>query len=488
VRLRSLAPWAAAALVVACTSSGGGRTGPSRSSGPGSPPPPTSTQAASGAPNILVILTDDQRATGTLGVMPATRQLFERQGTTFTNAFVTTPLCCPSRSSILTGRYAHNTGVHTNEDALRLDQRTTVERYLHDAGYQTAIVGKFLNSWPLDRDPPFFDRWAVLDYGYGHTAWNIQGEARTVDEYSTRFIADTAVQDLRAFETRGGTPWFLYVAATAPHDPWIPQARYAQAPVPPFREDPAARERDLGDKPEWVRRSPHLPRALITETHDGQLRTLMSVDDLVARVFGTLRRLGEDRNTLAVFMSDNGFVWGEHGLAGKRAGETDFGVSRSSGKRFPYTPSIRVPFLLRWPGHVAKGATDRRLMANVDLTPTFLDAAGASPDRSAPLDGRPLLAGGARRQLFFEYYRDHQYPRVPSWASIRTRGFQYVEYFGRKDEITFREYYDLRKDPLQLRNLLHDGNPANDPDVSGLASEIRKEARCTGMSGPDACP
>jgi arylsulfatase A-like enzyme len=420
--------------------------------------------------------------------MPATRRLFARRGTTFTNGFVTTPLCCPSRSTILTGRYAHNTGVHTNSDALRLDQGTTIERYLHDAGYQTGIVGKFLNSWPLDRDPPYFDRWAILHYGYLHTVWNVQGDPRTVDEYSTRFIADRAVGDLRAFEAHEGTPWFLYVATTAPHDPWIPEARYAHAPVPPLVKNPAMRERDLSDKPGWLRRSPHLPDAVVTATHDGQLRTLMSVDDLVARVFRTLDQLGETRTTLAVFMSDNGFLWGDHGLAGKRAGEIESGVRRSSGKRFPYPASIRVPFLLRWPRHVRAGATDSRFVANVDLTPTFLDAAGIPPDQGVPLDGRSLLSHHTRDRLFFEYYRDRQYSRVPSWDSIRTRAFQFVEYFGRGGKVTFREYYDLERDPFELNNLLHDGDPANDPDVQRLASEVRTEMRCAGANGAGACP
>ena len=128
------------------------------------------------------------------------------------------------------------------------------------------------------------------------------------------------------------------------------------------------------------------------------------------------------------------------------------------------------------------------MVANVDLAPTFMQAATLAPSRDPPMDGRSLLEKGSRRELLFEYYRDRQYPLVPSWASIRTNDLQYVEYFGPHGRVTFREYYDLRKDPFQLHNLLHDGDRANDPDFGALASEIRKRARCNGMSGPRSCP
>jgi arylsulfatase A-like enzyme len=136
------------------------------------------TGAARG-PNILIIVTDDQRA-GTLGVMPQTRRWFQQQGTTYTNAFATTPLCCPSRSSILTGRYAHNHGVLKNFMGGRLDHATTIERRLDQAGYTTGIAGKFLNSWKPEDDPPNFDRWAIfnphIDPGYFNSRFNVNGK------------------------------------------------------------------------------------------------------------------------------------------------------------------------------------------------------------------------------------------------------------------------------------------------------------------------
>jgi arylsulfatase A-like enzyme len=487
VPARSLARWLAAMLLVACTSPSAIRnSSPAASPGTGGSAS-TSTGANSARPNILVILTDDQRA-GTLGVMPATSRAFVQGGTTFTNGFVTTPLCCPSRSSILSGRYAHNTGVHTNGQAQRLDQDTTIERYLRDAGYRTGIVGKFLNNWPLDRNPPHFDRWAVFNSGYYNTDWNVQGRQETVGGYSTDFIADEADRFLGAFERSDSVPWFLYVATSAPHDPWLPEPQHQRDPLPVFVKDPAMRETDRTDKPPWVRNSPRPSAERIAANRADQLRTLRSVDDMVASVFRMLHRLGEDRNTLAVFLSDNGFLWGDHGLAGDKGGESETATGKITGKRFPYTPSIQVPFLMRWPGRVAADASDSRLVANVDLAPTFLDAAGLSPDPNEPMDGHSLLGTRARRDLFLEYFLDPFYPLVPSWASIRTKDRQYIESFDREGQVVFREYYDLRRDPFELDNLLHDGDPSNDPDVSRLASEIHKEARCTSMSGPGACP
>jgi len=475
----------ASLLLVGCTrgSEGGGFFSPRP---PTTPAPTSDVSAGAERPNILVILTDDQRA-GTLQVMPKTRDVFVAGGTSFTNGFVTTPVCCPSRSSILTGRYVHNTGVRGNGDALRLDQTTTVARYLRDAGYRTGIVGKFLNSWPLDRNPPNFDRWSVFNSGYVDTSWNIQGHARTISEYSTDFISERAVSFIQHSEANDAQPWFLYVAPSAPHDPWTPEPDHASDPVPPFVRSPAMLEAGVSDKPPWVRDAPAVPQATIAQNRADQLRTLKSVDDMVGRVFRSLRALGEDRRTLAVYLSDNGFLWGEHQLAGDKGKETETGLTLVTGKRFPYTQSARVPFLLRWPGHVAAGRTDSSLVGNVDLSPTFVDAAGITPS-GPPMDGRSLLGTTVRDHLLLEYFRDPLYPPIPSWASYRTADLQYIEYFDAAGRRIFREYYDLEKDPFQLRNLFGDANPSNDPDVAALHAQIAHDRRCLGTTGAEPCP
>ena len=396
-----------------------------------------------------MILTDDQRF-DTLGAMPNTERIFTKGGASYPNAVDVTPLCCPSRSTIMTGRYPHNTGVQDNNDALALDQTTTVQRYLHDAGYQTGMVGKFLNLWPVERAPTEFDRYAVFDNGYDDTEWGVNGRVRTVSEYSTSFIRDQALADIRAFSTDRSRPWYLYVATSAPHAPWIPESKYATSPVPPFVRDPAMRETDRSDKPPWVQGAERLPQPEIEENRALQLRTLRSVDDMVQSLFAELGRLGEDRDTLAIFLSDNGFLWGEHGLAGNR-GEVESGSGRLiSGKRYPYLPSVRIPMAIRWPGHVRAGQVVSGYATTADLAPTMLQAAGVAPPSDPPMDGSSLLVPGntgltaARTRAYMEYFHDPIYPDVPSWGSILTPAAHYIAWYAADGTVIFREYYDLR--------------------------------------------
>lgn len=428
-----------------------------------------------GRPNVLIILTDDQRASGTLGVMPETKRRFYGGGTRFTQAFATTPLCCPSRASIMTGRYAHNHRVRTNEDAAYLDQTSTLQSYLQRDGYRTAIFGKFLNGWDFTRDPPHFDDWTIgqKPTRYEDGMWNIEGTITDVTKYSTNFVADEAVRFLHEAEADDSQPWLMYVTPGAPHMPAVPEAEYANAPLEPWKKNPAVLEKDRTDKPPYVQaRSSNLRR--VRRIRAMQLRALFSVDDLVTRIFRSADRLDENRSTLAFFLSDNGFLWGEHGLSGS-----------AHQKRSPYTQSIKLPFLMRWPGHVASSVIDDRLVANIDIAPTVLDAAQLSPRLVYPMDGRSLLDSGARRWLLLEHWREDKL--VPQWAALRSAGVEYVEYYG-DDGLTpptFQEFYRLATDRWQLDNLLGDARAGNDPvNVSGLAARLDRARRCIG----DVCP
>lgn len=438
--------------------------------------------AAQAAPNILVIVTDDQRATDTLRFMPAVRSQFRRRGREYKNAFAVTPLCCPSRATILTGRYAHNHRIRENGGIRRLDKTTMFPRLLRAAGYGTAMVGKFLNGWPQRRRPPYFDRWALLkgDSSYVDPRFNLNGRLVTRRGYQTRIVRRLAVRFLRRFERDDQAPWLLYVAPWAAHAPWIAERRYAHAPVGAWAGNPAVFERDRSDKPPAVR-SVFFTIAGARLVRAGQLRALMSVDDLVKGLFAELGRLGERRNTLAIYTSDNGYMWTEHHVGGDwtTAGE----------KRLPYDQSVKVPFLLRWPGHVRAGATSRRMTGTVDIAPTVLEAAGIPPDPAKPpLDGRSLLSPNPRRRILLEYWREGP-RRWPTWASVRTRSYQYTEYYA-NDAVTrvFREYYRLRRDPWQLRNLLHDGDPRNNPNVRALAAQLAHDRRCRGTETSRPCP
>ena len=280
-------------------------------------------------PNVLVIETDDQRLAGTMAVLDETRGYFFKRGVSFPHSVVTTPLCCPSRVSFLSGRYAHNHGVFHNGNAAELgqfDHASSLPALLQANGYATGIVGRYLNGWGLE-PPPFFDRWSLTLGNYLRSQWSFQGSERTAKRHSMQVTSDEAVGFLRRQEANDGRPWFLWVTPAAPHAAFRPdgsvgfdpEPRYARVKVGGFEPNPATREArrpgGLADKPPFWRELVQAQRdggnALpgARETRSGQLRLLLSVDDLVARLIGRLKRSGEQRRTLAIFTSDNGLFW-----------------------------------------------------------------------------------------------------------------------------------------------------------------------------------
>jgi arylsulfatase A-like enzyme len=437
------------------------------------PPVPA---ALTSRPNVLIIITDDQR--GGLGVMPATRQWLKKGGTSFAKGFVTTPLCCPSRTSIFTGRYTHNHHVYGNDgEGGNLIQQSTLQYYLQRSGYETAIYGKYLNGWDLSQPPPYFNHYAITSTSraYSDGTWGVNGTVKTIPYYNTSYISRKAQKFLRGAGERH-QPWLMYLATAAPHSPFTPEPQYADAPVSQWKGDPAVFERDRSDKPPFVRKR-HAGLAYGQATRTAQYRTLMSVDDMVAKVAKTLGDLGEDRNTLVFFISDNGLMWGEHGLKHKDV---------------PYEQSIHVPFMARWPGHFLANATDDRLVANIDIAPTALEAAGVTPDPAYPIDGRSLLGTSSDRDhLLTEHFSplNRRPGKWENWASIRTDTYKYTEYYELDGTtVKYREYYDLTTDPWELDNLLGDADPFNDPDVVALSQQLEHDRTCRGTAGPTACP
>jgi arylsulfatase A-like enzyme len=423
-------------------------------------------------PNVLVIVTDDQR-NGTMVAMPKTLQWLGSGGVTFDQAYVTTPSCCPSRASIFSGRYVHNHGVVQQRLGANLDHRSTMQRQLKEGGYFTAMAGKFLNRWNLGTRPPFFDRYAVAGGGYYNQTWGIDGTVRKVATYTTTFIGDKAVQYLSAFQqTNDAKPWFLYLAPFAPHSPRVPEPKYAETTFAPWPKTPAVNE-DVSDKPGYVRWRPLVADSTIQQARTEQLRTLLSVDDMVDRVLRTLQTQGELDNTLVIYTSDNGYMWGEHRIINT--------------KFVPYTPSVQVPFFARWPGHLAAGTHDSRFVANIDIKPTVLAAAGITPDPAYPIDGRSFLGVDGRTRALTEYfYDDANAPNIYTWASIRTPTYQYIENYDQPalNGATFYEYYDLTTDPWMRTNLYRDGNPANDPPIAPLSSALAADRACSGATCP----
>jgi arylsulfatase A-like enzyme len=419
-------------------------------------------------PNVLVIVTDDARAE-TLAAMPKTRRWIGDAGVTFTNGFAPTPSCCPSRASIFSGRYVHNHGVLRQRLAGHLDQSTTLASYLKDAGYHTAMAGKFLNRWPLKTPPPAYDRFALANGGYYDQVWAVDGAVRRVPTYSTTFIGDQALADLDSFERDDATPWFAYLATFAPHDPRVPEPKYAKATFPELDKVGPSTVPPVTGKPRYLAGRASVSLAEAARVRTGQLRTLLSVDDLVDRVMRRLSDAGELDNTLVFFLSDNGYAWGEH---------------RHVGKFVPYTESIKVPFVVRWPGHLAAGTVDDRMVATIDIKPTVLAAAGIPLRDGDVVDGRSLLDGGRRERLLAEYWLDQaNAPGIRDWAALRTPAWQYIEDYDQPGGATFREFYDLTSDPGMERNLLADHDPANDPPA-GIQAELAAARTCKGADCP----
>jgi arylsulfatase A-like enzyme len=460
---------------------------------------------AHAAPNILFIVTDDQELQGTMAVMPSTAKWFKNGdpgagitgGTDFVNASVTTPLCCPSRSSIFTGRYAHNHGVHKTTEPQNLDQTTTLQRYLQQAGYRTGIFGKFLNNWDVKVNPPYWSDWAIYDAQlYAGFEVNEQGSRKRNWKYSTNYLTEKAEEFLQSAETTNDAqPWFMYVAPTTPHGPYDPEPKYTNAAVPQQPQTAAYFEQDRSDKPFWSRTAAADADG-ITSDYPAHLRMLKTADDLVERIMQKLRSLNEDQETLAFFISDNGYQWGEHGVRFKNV---------------PYRESIRVPMYLRWPGWSGHSGTrtDIRLAANIDLAPTALAAAGVT--QPASMDGRSLLdTNGSRARILTEGWgagngTGSPCPGVsPTWSAINTLTFHYIEYYEtlpvgsggcsagnfttNYNNVVDREYYDVTPggDPLELTNLFGDSDPTNDPPVGELSASLASARTCSGTSCAEA--
>jgi N-acetylglucosamine-6-sulfatase len=473
--------------------------------------PAASSAALPRRPNIVLVVTDDQDARA-VEAMPTVMALLHEQGVRFTHFFASTPLCCPARVSLLRGQYAHNHGVLGNGGPnggfatfRRLGgEDSTVATWLHDAGYRTALLGKYLNGYPEDTDPtyvpPGWDEWDALAVeapaGGGYVDYELNENGRRVAyghdaaDYSTDVLAAKAT-DFIARTTAADQPFFLYLAPFAPHDPRIPAPRHGQAFAEAWAPRSAAfNEADVSDKPGWVRDRPVLSDEQVAEIdarYRDRLRTLLAVDEMVATLVETLEATGELENTYLFFTSDNGFHLGEHRLP--------------IGKETPYEAAVRVPLLVRGPGVPAGIAVDS-LALNVDLAPTLAELAGVPVPPF--VDGRslvPLLRGspptGWRQAVLLEFFgviRDGGLgtpsvapavrdatpvpeedgevallgPRAPPYRALRTPGLLYIEYAGE-----VRELYDLRADPQELENLAGRADSALLTRLSARLAELR---------------
>ncbi|HET7480355.1 MAG TPA: sulfatase [Rubrobacteraceae bacterium] len=399
-------------------------------------------------PNIILILTDDMRADD-LKFTPRTQNLLGGGGVTFKNAFVTDSICCPSRSTILRGQYAHNHSILSNHYPLGSGikfrelgrDNSTVATWLHSSGYRTGLFGTYLKFYDGSYVPPGWDDW----YGWmGSNQFNENGQviANTSDIHITDRLSNRA----DAFVRQGvasGEPFFAYIAPTAPHPPAIPPDRYKDAyPNLVAPRDASFNERDVSDKMSWVRNHPLLTAnemSGIDSLYRNRARSLLAVDDMVERLVNTLTETGALENTYIVFTSDNGFHMGEHRLPPM--------------KQTAYEEDIRVPLLIRGPGLPA-GESRTAFALNNDFAPTFADWADASVPIS--VDGRSLspilsspLTTGWRTSFLVEKWDTNAMPQ--SYKAVRTADWTYVRYSNGEKEL-----YNLSKDPQELRNVAGD--------------------------------
>ncbi len=418
-------------------------------------------------PNFLVIMTDDQsHDTLTEEFMPSTKEMIADQGVTFSRFITPTALCCPSRASFLTGKYAHHTGVRTNNDQLL---GPTLVNRLHDAGYFTGLVGKYLNSWPGEARPEY-NYWTAWTKGYFDPKLNLFGTFQTVAGYITSILRDHALDFLD--KVPGDQPFFLLFASRAPHSPATPAPgdehlfpHLAKWRPPNF--NPA----DQSDKPTWLKETPQLSQHKIEKRVDefrlNQLRCLHSVDVAVRDVLEKLKQQGKLDNTFIVFYSDNGYFWGEHRLLRKNR---------------VYEEASRGPCAIRYPPLIAETRLEDRLVAVIDLAPTIYELAGIPIP--SDVDGRslvPLLRGTTewRDALLLEGWpgttnaqitpseeEEEEEPEADQagnhvvqnqattptdqdYQAIRTKDFVYVETVGDKPEL-----YHVTTDPYQMHNLV----------------------------------
>ena len=425
--------------------------------------------------NVVFILTDDHRY-DFMGFMPEAPRFLQTPnldrmaagGAHLANAFVTTSLCSPSRASILTGRYAHNHGVVDNTSPIPEGTRFFPEA-LHANGYQTAFIGKWHMGEDDDRPRPGFDRWVSFrgQGSYTDPVLNIDGQRETIPGYTTDILTDYAVDWL---ENRrdANKPFFLELSHKAVHAEFSPAPRHAGSYATvaiPYPASMPLTEANYAGKPRWVlaqRGSWHgvdfMFHGDLGPGLDGfnnfyrrYAETLRAADESVGRVLDTLERLGLAENTLVVYMGDNGFLLGEHGLIDKRNA---------------YEESIRVPMLAYAPGYIPAGTVVDDLVRNIDVAPTILDLTHTRAE--APIDGTSFLSllttgrsnttprpppaegdGDPGREFLYEYYWEYAFPHTPTTFALRGDRYKYIYYQGIWD--TF-ELYDMQLDAKEQHN------------------------------------
>ncbi len=453
------------------------------------------TRIYKNSPNIIIILTDDMDRK-LVPYVPKTNALIGEQGATFTNYFITTPICCPSRSSMLRGQYSHNTDILENSPGFARffklnEEAETLPVWLNREGYQTSLIGKYLNGYPINAGrnyvPPGWTDWHSFIYQkdesnlYYKYAMNENGTlvqyGTDPEDYSTNVIREKSISFINK-NAESDSPFFLLISVFSPHGPTTPapgdEELFSGLTYP---QTPSFHEADLSDKPKVIRDLASSGDDFDIGDADTLFRqrakTMQSIDRLVEEVVQTLKKNGQLDNTYIIFTSDNGFHMGEHSVP--------------SGKGTPYEEDILVPFMIRGPG-IEPNTKVTQMTANIDLAPTIAEITDTKP--ADFVDGRSFasllgfkgnLPTEWRKGLLIEIgygqnlasfdtqnisfspseitapvleYPDTKYDGYfaqsegGSYRGIRTESFLYAEYDNGE-----LEFYDLTKDPYQLENI-----------------------------------
>jgi N-acetylglucosamine-6-sulfatase len=380
-------------------------------------------------PNIVIIMTDDQNV-DSLPVMHNLMSYPEGSWVKFNNAFVNTSICCPARATVLTGQYAHTTGVTTNTSGDKLNDTNTLPVWLDQAGYYTGLIGKYLNDYPWNKGkgyvPPGWDYFKAMNTG--------DADKRT----------DLAIN----FINSSTSPFFLYLAYQDPHNRAKPLSRYAEAKVYVPPDPPNFNETDVSDKPRWIRNLSPLSQTTIETWRNERVasqRALLGVDDGIQRVVETLKAKGELDNTMIIFLSDHGFSWGAH---------------RWIKKDCAYEECSRIPLFIRYPG-LGGNWEENRFASNVDLASTIAEYANITP--GLPQDGRSFLSviTNTATDWTEEVLLEGHHSTKRTFVGIRVPGWKYIEYINGDKEL-----YDLTHDPYELEN------QANKPAYKAKQDEL----------------
>jgi len=463
-------------------------------------------------PNIVVVLTDDQaRNSITPEAMPNLHEKLIGQGTTFTDYVVTTPLCCPSRASLLTGQYGHNNGVLRNFYPDLKQKGNVLPSWLQRSGYTTAHVGKFLNAYEQDAGGPAavapgWDKWFTQLEKRRYYNWKASKNGRIRHfgsndaDHATTVFNDYAESWTKQLVKRD-EPFYLQVDHYAPHASGGRDTRCSAAPVPeavdegrfagaPLPQPPNFDEEDVSDKPKFIRDRPRLTaedQEKMERRYRCTLEAAYGIDRGIGKIYRAVANAGELKRTIFVFTSDNGYFFGEHRIP--------------KGKPQPYEENIRVPLTMLVPRGYRKGvdriATSSAPTANIDVAPTLLRLARAEPCRSKrvcrTLDGRSLLP------LLNGTSTDFPQPRAIgieisecTYRGARYDGRVYFQYANPSDQgcaADEREHYDLRADPFQLENLIPAPPDSEDSRTEDKLRRLTERLQdCAGIRGRDPRP